>query len=285
MKFRIRRKYIPVFLILPLIAYLVGISFYPALSAVFQSFHSPSTGQLTLSNFTNLAHYGIISAILNTFILTVGALTIEFTLGFIIATLLTKALKGKAIFSTIYILPFGIATVVSAYTFSLIFPAVGGYANSFLALFGIHAINWYANTYMTLFTTMLADSWKTTPIVALILFAGMSQIPPELYNAAAVDGAGPIRRFFSITLPNVADFVTIALIVRGIAEFNIFALPLILFGYNPPLLTTITYEFYSTTSTLYYSLSSATILFAFVLGFALIVVFRKRLMGVYEVTD
>lgn len=132
---------------------------------------------------------------------------------------------------------------------------------------------------------MLADSWKTVPIIALILFAGMSQIPPEIYSAAAVDGAGPIRRFFSITLPNIADFVTIALIVRGIAEFNIFALPLILFGYNPPLLTTLTYEFYSTSATLYYSLSSATILFAFVLGFALIVVFRKKLVGAYELTD
>ncbi|MGC8533198.1 MAG: carbohydrate ABC transporter permease [Candidatus Parvarchaeum sp.] len=285
MKFKIKRKYLPLLLILPLVAYLVGISFYPALSAVFQSFHSPSTGKLTLANFTALIHYGIVSAILNTALLTAGALTIEFTFGFLIATLLTKALRGKAIFSTIYILPFGIATVVSAYTFSLIFPAVGGYANSLLALFGIHAINWYSNAYMTLFTTMLADSWKTTPIVALILFAGMSQIPPELYNAAAVDGAGPIRRFFSITLPNIADFVTIALIVRGIAEFNIFALPLILFGYSPALLTTMTYEFYSTSSTLYYSLSSATILFAFVLGFALIVVFRKRLMGVYEVAD
>lgn len=285
MGFRIKRKYLPVLLILPLIFYLVGISFYPALSGIFQSFHSPSTGKLTLENFTALGHYGIISAIINTFILTAGALAIEFTLGFIIATLLTKTLRGKAVFSTIYIIPFGIATVVSAYTFSLIFPAVGGYANSFLALFGIHAINWYANTYMTLFTTMLADSWKTVPIIALILFAGMSQIPPEIYSAAAVDGAGPIRRFFSITLPNIADFVTIALIVRGIAEFNIFALPLILFGYNPPLLTTLTYEFYSTSATLYYSLSSATILFAFVLGFALIVVFRKKLVGAYELTD
>ncbi len=285
MVFKLKRKYLPVLLIIPLVAYIVGISFFPAISGVIQSFRSPSTGSFTTSNFTALSHYGIISAIINTFILTAGALTIEFIFGFIIATLLTKALKGKAIFSTIYIVPFGIATVVSAYTFSLIFPAVGGYANSFLALFGIHAINWYANTYMTLFTTMLADAWKTTPIVAIILFAGMSQIPPELYSAAAVDGAGPIRRFFSITLPNIADFVTIALIVRGIAEFNIFALPLILFGYNPPLLTTLTYEFYSTSSTLYYSLSSATILFAFVLGFALIVLFRKRLMGVYEAVD
>lgn len=209
-------------------------------------------------------------------------MAIEFTFGFIIASLLSKTFRGRSIFSTIYILPFGIATVVSAYTFSLIFPAVGGYANSLLSIFGIHAINWYSNAYMTLFTTMLADSWKTTPIVALILLAGMSQIPPELYNAAKVDGAGPIKRFFSITLPNMTDFVTIALIIRGIAEFNIFALPLILFGYSPALLTTLTYNFYSTTSTLYYSLASATILFAFAMGFALIVVFRRRMIGAYE---
>jgi ABC-type sugar transport system permease subunit len=282
MRLKIKNRYTPIFFILPLVIYIVTISFYPAFSGVFQAFHSPSTGQLTTSNFTALAHYGLISAIINTVILTAGALAIEFTFGFIIASILSKRFKGRTIFSTIYILPFGIATVVSAYTFSLIFPAVGGYANSFLALFGIHAINWYSSVYMTLFTTMLADAWKTTPIVALILLAGMSQISPELYNAAAVDGAGPLRRFLSITLPNMTDFVTIALIVRGISEFNIFALPLILFGYSPKLLTTLTYSFYSTSATLYYSLAAATVLFAFVMGFALIVVFRNKMVGVYE---
>ena len=282
MRLKIKNRYTPIFFILPLVIYIVTISFYPAFSGVFQAFHSPSTGQLTTSNFTALAHYGLISAIINTVILTAGALAIEFTFGFIIASILSKRFKGRTIFSTIYILPFGIATVVSAYTFSLIFPAVGGYANSFLALFGIHAINWYSSVYMTLFTTMLADAWKTTPIVALILLAGMSQISPELYNAAAVDGAGPLRRFLSITLPNMTDFVTIALIVRGISEFNIFALPLILFGYSPKLLTTLTYSFYSTSATLYYSLAAATVLFAFVMGFALIIVFRNKMLGVYE---
>ena len=282
MRLKIKNRYTPIFFILPLMIYIVTISFYPAFSGVFQAFHSPSTGRLTTSNFTALTHYGLSSAIINTVILTAGALAIEFTFGFIIASILSKRFKGRTIFSTIYILPFGIATVVSAYTFSLIFPAVGGYANSFLALFGIHAINWYSSVYMTLFTTMLADAWKTTPIVALILLAGMSQISPELYNAAAVDGAGPLRRFLSITLPNMTDFVTIALIVRGISEFNIFALPLILFGYSPKLLTTLTYSFYSTSATLYYSLAAATVLFAFVMGFALIIVFRNKMLGVYE---
>jgi ABC-type sugar transport system permease subunit len=105
----------------------------------------------------------------------------------------------------------------------------------------------------------------------LLMLAGYASIPRELYEAASVDGAGVVRRFFEITLPNLKKYIAIALIIRGISEFNIFALPLILIGYSPPLLTTLTYEFYSTTVTKYYSYAAATILLAFIIVFIVIV--------------
>ncbi len=107
-----------------------------------------------------------------------------------------KEFRGKNIFSTIVILPIGFATVVSAVTFSLIFSSIGGYANSILLSLGLHPINWYANTTSSIITLILADSWKNTPLISLILLSGMVSIPPEIYQAAAVDGVGPIRRFF-----------------------------------------------------------------------------------------
>jgi trehalose transport system permease protein len=72
------------------------------------------------------------------------------------------------------------------------------------------------------------------------------------------------------------NFIIIALVIRGISEFNIFALPLILVGYNPVLLTTLTYQFYSTTSSVFYSYAASTVLLAFVLAFALIAVRFRR---------
>jgi len=104
----------------------------------------------------------------------------------------------------------------------------------------------------------------------------MTGISPELYNAAAIDGAGPVRRFLYVTLPNLRNFILIALVIRGISEFNIFALPLVLVGYNPSFLTTLAYEFYSTTSSIYYSYAASTILLTVVLVFAFVALKLRR---------
>ena len=104
----------------------------------------------------------------------------------------------------------------------------------------------------------------------------MTGISQEIYNAAALDGAGPIRRFLFVTLPNLRNFILIALVIRGISEFNIFAIPLVLVEYNPPFLTTLAYEFYSSTSSIYYSYAASTVLLAIVLVFTLVALKLRR---------
>src|SRR5205823_4054569 len=85
---------------------------------------------------------------------------------------------------------------------------------SFLQLFGLPSVNWYSSYGSKMLLLILSDSWKNTPIVAMILLAGMTGISPELYNAAAIDGAGPVRRFLYVTLPNLRNFILIALVSR-----------------------------------------------------------------------
>jgi trehalose transport system permease protein len=258
--------------ILPALVYVAYFSFYPALSAVYLSFQTPRQ-QFVLTNYEALFYYGLTKATINTVILTGGALLVQFVLGFVVASILARELKGKRLLSTVFILPMGVATVVAAVTFAFIFRSVGGFANGALHFFNLPDVNWYASNNMSLLTVVMADSWKNTPIVALILLAGMRAIPQEIYNSAAIDGAGTVRKFLYITLPNMRNFIAIALIIRGVSEFNIFALPLILVGTSQmPLLTTLTYQFYSTSPTIYYSLAAATVLLAFVMAFVLAVV-------------
>ena len=145
-------------------------------------------------------------------------------------------------------------------------------ANSTLYSLGIHSIDWYSNRYSSMGIVMFADFWKNTPLVALILLGGMSTIPPRLYEAASVDGAGSFRRFIHITLPNLAPFIAIALLIRGVSEFNIFALPLILIGYSPSLINTLVYEYFLYSSTTYYSYAAASVLLAIIVVFAFIVI-------------
>lgn len=262
------------FFILPAIVYITILSFYPSIQAVYNSFQTPRTS-FTLFNYHEIAFFDLGSAIMNTVIVTVLALLLQFVLGFIIATILTKEFFGKRTFSVLFLIPFGVATVVAAYVFSNVFTYTGGYANSFLHIFGINSIDWIGPYWNAVFSLVVSDSWKNTPIVALILLAGMNSISPDIYNAAMIDGAGPVSRFFRVTLPNLSSYIAIALIIRGVSEFNIFAMALLIFPHK--LLTTLTYAFYNGTTSDYLAYASATILLAFVLVFTgIVIIMRNR---------
>ena len=270
-----RDELVALLLVMPAVAYIASFVLYPAARAVYMSFVLPD-GRFSTYYYQFLAAVGLYHAIVYTVVVTVGALGIQLLLGLGLASLMTREFRGKRVVSTALLFPMGVATVVAAVTFSFIFRVEGGYANSILHLLGLKGVDWYANDWMSLVTVMLSDAWKNTPIVFLILLAGMQSIPQELYHAAALDGAGPLRRFVYVTLPNLRDFIAIVLILRGVQEFNIFALPLILIGYHPPLLTTLVYELYTTNfPNVGPSLAAATVLLAFILAF-LVVILRVR---------
>lgn len=275
---RWKESYTSFLFIAPAVIYIAFFSVIPTIQAVYGSFQT-RLGAWTLANFQSLVFFGLGSAVINTIVVSFGALALQFVLAFIFASIMKSQFRGNRPFTVLTIIPWGIATVVAAFSFSNIFNPFtpsGGYANSFLHLFGIAPVSWYSSYPLQILVLIISDSWKNTPIVALILLAGMTSISPELYQAASVDGAGRVKRFFYITLPNVRNFIVIALVIRGISEFNIFALPLVLVGTNPALLTTLTYNFYTTGSGLGESYASATILLAFILVFALVALKLRR---------
>jgi len=270
------RNYKYVLFVLPALAYIVVLSFFPAASVVFLSFKT-SKGGYSLENYYAIKG-SLFKATINTVIVSFGALLIQLFFAILIANILIKSLKGNKIFSTIFIIPYGISTVVSAFIFSLIFSPVGGFANStlhsigLLHYLGLTSINWRATKYSSMGLVMFADFWKNTPLVALILLGGLSSLDPAMMEAASVDGAGPFRRFIHITLPNIAPFIAIALLIRGVSEFNIFALPLVLISYSPILMNTLVYEYYTSISSVDYSYAAATILLLIIAVFAIIII-------------
>ena len=265
------RNYKYLLFVLPALAYVAILSFFPAASVVLFSFKS-SKGVYSLSNYTAIVHGGLLNSMFHTVIVSFGALLIQLFFAMLIANILIKSLKGNKFFSTVFIIPYGVATVVSAFIFALIFSPVGGFANSTLHSLGIQDVNWYSNIYSSMGVVMFADFWKNTPLVALILLGGLSSIPPSMNEAASVDGAGPLRRFIYITLPNLAPFIAIALLIRGVSEFNIFALPLILIGYHPSLINTLVYEYFNSISAVGYSYAAATVLLLIILVFAFVII-------------
>lgn len=228
-------------------------------------------GNLSIHNYQSLPSYGLYSSIGNTLLVSVGALLIQLLLALAIAMVMVKPFKGSKIFSTIVIIPFGISTIVSAFIFSLIFQNIGGFANGVLVFFGLKPVVWFSSSLSDLGIVMFSDFWKNTPLVALILYGGLSSVSPSLYEAASMDGAGPFSRFRHITLPALAPLISIALLVRGVSEFNIFALPLVLIGYRPLILNTLIYENYSTLATRPISYAAATVLLVIIMVYAIFV--------------
>ncbi len=278
----VKEKYIPLFFIVPALAYEAYFSFYPTFSAVYGSFLTAS-GKFSTVNYKELVGLGVYHAITNTVVVTIGALALQFLLGFAIASILIRSFRGRNTFSALLMIPFATATVVAAYIFSNVFSPVGGYANSLLSFFGMASVNWNgagSSFIINVLQLVVSDSWKNTPIVALILLAGMTAIPKDLYDAAAVDGAGWFSRLIHITIPNLIGFIVIALVIRGVSEFNIFAIALLIFPHK--LLTTLVYGLFSLAAKPYLSFAGASVLLAFILVFVAIVLVLRKVFAAKE---
>ncbi len=258
--------------ILPILIFIGFINIYPIFAAIVSSFKLPSG--YSLLNYRLLVQNNNLKGVIgNTVLLTVLALTIEFSLALATSLLLNRAIRGKSIFRTIIILPYGVSTVVSAIAFTFLFAPTGWYLNEIFTTLHLAQtdINWIRGP-LAFLSIAIADSWKTFPIVMLILLAGLQSIPESQYEAAAVDGATTLQQFRHITLPGIYPFIMIALIIRAVQEFNILALPLVLVGATPAFLGTLAFNIYESFVLGSQSLSSAaaTVLLLIVMLFVIV---------------
>ncbi len=264
---------IPLLFVLPALVYVGYFAFYPTFETIKYSFQTPILS-FTFYNYQANVQSGLYSWIANTLWLTAGALSLQFGLALGVASILNRTFRGKTVFATIAILPIGIATVVAGFTFNQIFPGTGaGYANSILGWFGIAPVYWLTHPWLAILVVIIADSWKNTSLVIIILVAGYATIPRTLYHAAAIDGAGPLRQFVHVTLPGLRGFIVMALLIRGAQEVNIFQLAYIMISSYPQLLTVQIYLLWESSGGYPYLASAvSTVLLAIVTVFIVIVI-------------
>ncbi len=249
----LRRYKLEIAFITPLFAYLFAFMGYPIALAIFISFQDRLTGALSFGNYISVVQeYRFTNALLNTVALTGIGLSLELAFGLTLALIMSRKFLGRGVFRAIFLIPLGVSTVVSATAFTFIFSPTGGYANLILRDLGlitsdvrwIFSANFPGNLTM-LFTVVIVDMWKVTPVIMLLLLAGLESIDRELYEAAQVDGATLIKQFRHVTLPLLKPFITMALVIRGVDAFRIFALPIILTGGQVPVLSTLAYSKYA----------------------------------------
>jgi multiple sugar transport system permease protein len=193
-------------------------------------------------NFIGLKHYKTYlqdprmwSALLNTFVFTIISVFIEFVIGLAIALLINKAFVGRGLIRATVLIPWAIPTAVSAMMWRYLYDGQSGIVAHFFEKIGlVDSMGTLLTTHLgAMFSIILSDVWKTTPYMALLLLAGLQVIPNQLYEAAAIDGAGKWRQFISITMPLLKLSILVALLFRTLDAFRIFDLIFVLTGGGP----------------------------------------------------
>lgn len=186
-------------------------------------------------------------ALAGNLIVPAGSLVVEFIIGLALAlTLSARHGRIAAVADIAAVLPFAIPEIVLLAVARYIFMP-RGYLNGALGLVGVAPLPWLVpGSTLSFVTVMLVDAWHVTPVVMLILIAGLQTIPPELYEAARLDGAGTIATFRHITLPLLAPAMFAALVLRGIDAMRIFSTTLVLTGVEGvPVISTYAYHLWT----------------------------------------
>ena len=162
-----------------------------------------------------------------TLFFTVVTVSLEAVIGLGMAIVMGKTFKGRALLRAAVLIPWAIPTAVTSRLWEYMF-AYDGVVNR---VFGTHIL-WTSDEWPSRFAVIIADVWKTTPFMALLILAGLQMIPQDVYEAARVDGASARQRFFQITLPLVKPALMVAILFRTMDALRMYDLPAILTSGN-----------------------------------------------------
>ena len=230
-------------LLLPTIALIAAVVLYPMISTMWLAFFDESllrpnepTEFVGLDNFRRLVTDGDFwKIVLNSIVLTAGAVAGEVIIGMIIALAVNASYRGRGLFRTLNILPWVIPSFVTAFVWIWLLHPQFGPVNAFLQL--LHIINepiaWLSNGTTAMISLIAVFVWKGLPWTFLVLLAGLQTIREDWYEAAKVDGASPWQMFRHITLPALRYVLVIVLVLRTIWTFNSFDMVYLLTGGGP----------------------------------------------------
>ncbi|GAA0940936.1 sugar ABC transporter permease [Actinocorallia libanotica] len=261
----------PTFLVLALV---VG---YPVLSGIRQSLFAQAEGLdengfvIEGERFVGLDNYTALfsgergeafwNAFSNTTFFTVTAVTLETAIGVGLALIMHQALRGRALIRASVLVPWAVPTAMSGLLWRWIFQP-DGVANTLLG----QQILWTADGIASKFAIIIAEVWKTSPFIGLLVLAGLQIIPKEVYEAARVDGASAWQQFRLITLPLIRPALVVAVLFRLLDTLRMFDLPFVLVGANKDSVETLSMLAWMEAGNLRYGVATAyaTVLFLYI---------------------
>ena len=216
----------------PAFVVMLAVTAYPIVQAVWYSLFNYRLTDPGNRSFVGLGNYIVIltdalwwQAVAVTVFITVVTVVVELILGFALALVMSKALQTlRPVLRAAILIPYAVITVVSAFSWAFAFNITTGFVNKWFAwLPGIGLdTDWFGDKWTSLLVICLAEIWKTTPFISLLLLAGLAQVPDVLQEAAMVDGATWWQRMFKVTIPNMKAAIMVALLFRSLDAFRIF---------------------------------------------------------------
>ena len=229
------------FLTMPALLMLFGVAGWPLFRTFFYSFTDAALDTPDEYSLVGLTNYlgwvdgeaiGVLAdplwwrSVVNTLSFAAVSVTCELILGMAVALLMHQSLRGRGLIRTAVLIPWAIPTIVSAKMWGWMFHDQYGVVNDILSRLGLidHPVAWIAEPFLSMCAVVIADVWKTTPFMALLLLAALQTIPTSLYEAARVDGASAWKRFWHITVPLIRPAMIVALIFRAMDALRVFDL-------------------------------------------------------------
>lgn len=218
------------FFIMPAVIWVLLFTIFPLLYALYTSFFSFRFGRINqFVDFDNYARLFTDSNLHNglrvtlTFVLV--TVTVQMLLGFGLALLLNREMRGKSILRAIMVLPLFATPVAVGYLSITLFYEINGPINELLRTLGGTGVPWLSNPFWALVAVIIIDIWQWTPFVFLVSLAALQSLPADLYEAAEVDGASGWQSFRSITLPLMRPILWLILLLRLVEAFKVFDIP------------------------------------------------------------
>ncbi len=236
MKNIISKKATPYLLILPAFLFLTIILIYPLIYNVYLSFLNwrlTSPGNIKFVGFENyinlfLKHPDFYDVSIFSIGFTIATIFLEFIIGLLSALLLYGLIKNRKLVTSILLTPYMVAPIAVGLSWRLIWDRDLGLANYLLVLLGFNKINWLAESIPAFWSIVISEVWRSTPFVTMILLAGLSSLPRDVFEAAHVDGANRWQVFKSITFPLLLPPLAVALMFQTIFKLRVFDIPYIL---------------------------------------------------------
>jgi trehalose/maltose transport system permease protein len=213
-----------------------------------------------------------IRSIWDTLVFAISTVFLELVLGMIVALIVNANFKGRGLMRAVILVPWAIPTAVSSQMWAyMLQPNRTGFFNTILWHLGLGngEIPFLSDPAWQMPAMILIDVWKTTPFMALLLLAGLQLIPGDIYEAADVDGASPVRKFFQLTLPLLRGTIAVALVFRTLDALRVFDLFQIVLGQARYSMASFTYYQLIQNRATGYSSASSVIIFLVLSAFAI----------------